>query len=217
MGDDCNERRGKSWDEEVWVQGVMAIMILVGAFLALKMISVRGGGIRRMQQNAVMQVSRQIGLAMFAYATDYHGTYPTGKSSTEVFQKLIDENYISDPSIFWIKEMPGKRKATSNRLKPENVCWDVTITVDGSSSDDVPVVFLTGYKVIYAPGAPAVPLFMSSKGRLPGMAVGYKSNSVKFIREASSPAGIIPGFIPSSFAAGGKTYQQLTPDGPMPP
>ena len=47
------------------------------------------------------------------------------KTSTEVFQKLLDEKYIADPSIFFLA-MPGKVKATSQTLTADNVCFDVT-------------------------------------------------------------------------------------------
>ena len=40
-------------------------------------------------QSSIMQTSRTIALALHQYAADHNGRYPDGKSSTEVFQKLM--------------------------------------------------------------------------------------------------------------------------------
>jgi hypothetical protein len=116
------------------------------------------GGIKKDVSNAAMQTAHALGLAMFSYANDHDGQYPNGKSSTEVFQKLIDGQYVNDSSIFYVP-MSGKMKSVpKQKLKPENVSFDVTTGADLHSSDKLPLVFLTGYKVDYAPGTPAVPV-----------------------------------------------------------
>jgi len=175
--------------------------------------------------------SRTIGLALFQYSADHDGKYPEGKSSTEVFQKL--GAYISDPNVFYLP-MPGKIRSysTTDKLKPENVCWDVTCCLDSQSPDQVPVVFLTGYRVSYKAGASATPL---KKGPITfddtirswsdwwhGIyypigytAVTWKGNNSSAIK--ASPDGTIPSFIPADFDPRGKTYHQLTPDGELPP
>ena len=114
--------------------------------------------------NLTMMASIPIGQCMFSYAEDHNGAYPMGKSSTEVFQKLIDEGYVNDPAIFWSEwlKVPGKTKPTSNTLKPENVCWDVTVPVGAHSDDSLPLVFLTGYRIDYVPHGKATPLFSGS-------------------------------------------------------
>ncbi|MCE0498282.1 MAG: hypothetical protein LV481_10095 [Methylacidiphilales bacterium] len=172
--------------------------------------------LKKALQSQKMQTSHAIALVMFQYANDHNGNYPDGKSSTEVFQKLIDGGYITDPLIFYV-QMTGKTKPTSLRLKPENVCWDVTSTPDGSTSDELPLVFLTGYKVNYVPGGAAVPLM---KPEYQGIAVCYKSNNASFVVAPSStavnPDGSIPNFVPADFNPQGKTYRQLTPDGVLP-
>ena len=102
--------------------------------------------------SSAMTTARQIGLMMVAYAND-NGAYPDGKSSTEVFQKLLDGrykwhagNYCVDPTIFYIG-LPGKTKPVmGQKLKPENVCWDVTSGVDPRDPDRLPIVFLTATK-----------------------------------------------------------------------
>src|ERR1700722_364866 len=103
---------------------VISILILIGlvvlGFVYLPSFLTPISSNKQAPHNAMMQTSRQIGQMMFSYATDHGNVYPTGKSSTEVFQKLIDEDYCTDPEIFYL-EMPGKVKPTSTKLKPKNV------------------------------------------------------------------------------------------------
>ena len=179
-----------------------------------------------------MQRAREVNLLLFSYANDYDGQYPTGKSSTEIFQKLIDEKYAVDPSVFYLP-LPGKvPPVDGEKLKPENVGFDVTSGVVADSSDQIPVAFETGYKITYAPGAAAVPLSATAaqggfsrtwtqwwNGEKPlspsaGIAVGYKSNSAMFIK--ANADGAAPNFISPEFKPDGRTYQQLTPDGVAP-
>ena len=110
------------------------------------------------RHNTWLQTGRRIGQLMFAYSTDHNDDYPDGNSSIEVFQKLLDGGYCTDPNIFFIP-LPGKTKPVAGqKLKPENVCWDVTSGVDAHSPDGLPLVFMTGYKVTYTPGTSAVPI-----------------------------------------------------------
>ena len=185
------------------------------------------------QQGAWMQNSRTIELAMFQYATDHGGNYPDGKSSTEVFQKLLDGKYLNDPSLFYIP-LPGKTKPVEGQpLKPENVSWDVTSGVDSNTPDELPVIFMTDYQVTYAPGGVAVPLVKPHPdfGDLPrtwaewwhgapeprhhpdpGIAVAYKGGSAR-VCHFTDPDGTIHDFVPSNFDPKGRVYHQLTPDG----
>ena len=164
-----------------------------------------------------MQYAHAIGLAMFSYANDNNGKYPTGHSSTEVFQKLIDGGYISDPSILYLSDsqFAGKSPATSNRLKPENVCWDVTVPVDSVQSDvALPLVFSTGYKIEYVPNGRAVPLPNKVSDFF---AVFYVNNSATIspTNASSDASGVGPNVISATFDAKGVQYVQLTPDGPL--
>ena len=191
-------------------------------------------GIRYAAHNAWMQTAHQIGVCMFAYSNDNNQNYPDGNSSTEVFQKLLDGGYVTDPTIFYIP-LSGKIKPVAGqKLKPENVCWDVTSGVDSSAPDRLPLVFMTGYKVTYAPGGSAVqirkpypPLTRTwtqwwdnepAPADWPGIAVYYKGNNAMFLHLSNSenPDGTIPNFVKPDFDAKGKTYRQLTPDGPLP-
>jgi len=200
------------------------------------------GGIKHAWGSVSLQAAHEIGIAMYSYSNDNDLKYPDGKSSTEVFQKLMDGGYVTDPNLFYIP-MPGKtRPAPGQKLKPENVSWDVTGGADASSSPDgLPIVFMTGYKVSYTPGGAAVPLvkpyprfgwedsnqtwFDWLMGRHTihwsdsgGIAVFYKSNMAKFmILEMSGDSnGTVPNFVPPDFKPDGKTYRQLTPDGVLP-
>jgi len=170
---------------------------------------------------------------LFAYSYDHNGKYPEGKTSTEVFQKLIDGGYVSlDPDarseapgldIFYFP-MPGKVKPTSTTLKPENVCLDVTCCVDESSPDQIPLVFVTGYKVTYETGASALPEdwpartwwgWLTAEDYPRGFLVtSYKSNNTVVLK--ATPDGSIPNFIPSPFIGSLTGYHQLTPDGKTP-
>lgn len=167
-------------------------------------------------QNRRTQAARAIELALFSYANDHGEKYPTGKSSTEVFQQLIDQDYAEDPQIFYFP-MPGKIKPLSTMLKPENVCFDVTNGVLPDDPDSIPLVFSTGYRIDYVRGGKAHPLQNGDPG---GLAVAFKSNSAAFL---SNQPGGVPLFPPapndnadSNFDPKGRTYQQLTPDGPLP-
>lgn len=184
------------------VIGLPIIAILAG--IALGPIT---NGIKKAKESMGMQVARSLELAMFQYGVDHNGEYPTGSTSTEVFQKLIDEKYISDPGIFYL-DMPGKVRATSKTLKPENVCFDVTSGINGQTSDFIPVVFSTGYTVTYAPEAAATRNSASSSP-FAGIAVAYKNTSARFIK--AQPDGDIPAFISPQFDSGTGSYKQLEP------
>ena len=170
---------------------------------------------------------------MFSYANDHDGQYPEGKSSTEVFQQLLDEKYVSDPAIFFLK-MPGKIKADlGQKLKPENVCFDVITPVDNRTPDTMPILFSTGYRIDLTPGGAAVPRQMYSgwtesprplspeweRGR-EGIAVAYKNNGSRFVHlqpaDPTHPQGSIPGFVPEDVDFQGRVYRQLTPEGALP-
>ena len=197
-----------------WLGAVLIIFVIV-------VIPIIGAKHERLSphQSPGLQEVQAIGLAMYSYAQDHNGAYPVGKSSTEVFQKLIDGGYVTDPTIFFLEllKIPGKSKATSNSLKPENVCWDVTIPVDATSSDYLPLVFSTGYRVKYLPGGEAIPLFSDTDGRLAAIVVFYSGMNATWVMNENLSFGDLPNFINSNFDPKGKTYIQLTPDGPLSP
>jgi len=121
-------------------------------------------GIKKAKEAAALQESHAIGFAMFAYANDHNGHYPDAgeapasgsvltlgnvssgaTTSTEVFQKLLDEKYVTDPAIFYFT-MPGKTRPVAGiRLTADNVCFDVTAGLTTSSPSGIPLVYPTGY------------------------------------------------------------------------
>jgi hypothetical protein len=163
-----------------------------------------------------------------------NGKYPDGNSSTEVFQKLLDDHFLRDPSVFYVP-FPGKTKAASGQpLKPENVSRDFTsCPVQGLNDfSTFPLVFFTSCKVNYVPDGSAVALASSFPSfhddhltwlqewnhDVPPFEEGYlltvypRGGGEGFKAEAD---GTIPHFISPDFNAHGKTYRQLTPDGEL--
>jgi hypothetical protein len=207
-----------------WVIVIFFIMILVG--VALGPVTGPHGGFRAATHNVAMQQCRQIGLCLHQYSIDHGGHYPEAKTSTEIFQQLIDQKYVSDPQLFYIGYfgIPGKVIPQSDHLSAENVCYDVTCCVDSSSPDNLPVVFLTGFKVNYQAGAKAIPTGQSEPvvkrtwsqwwngtpdNPRKGIAVSNKDSSARWIR--ADEDGAVSNFIPADFDPKGKTYRQLTP------
>jgi len=210
-----------------WI--ALAFLFLIFAGVALGPIN----GNRHFRAAQGIQTAHTLALAMFAYANDHDGQYPEGTSSTEVFQQLLDGSYVSDPAIFFLK-MPGKIKAEpKQRLKPENVCFDVITPVDNRTPDTMPILFSTGYRIDLTPGGAAVPRQMYSgwtesprplspewdRGN-EGIAVACKNNGSRFVRlqpaDPTHPQGSIPGFIPEDLDFHGQVYHQLTPEGVLP-
>jgi type II secretory pathway pseudopilin PulG len=202
-------------------------------FLVCGLLSPAGGGLGKARESAAMQTTRTIALAMFQYAND-NGSYPDGKSSTEVFQKLVDGNYISDPAILYVP-MPGKTKDLAGaRLQPRNVCYDITSGIQMNSPDGLPIVFLTGFRIDYRPGGTAVSLvrpfpgihhgssswWQSINGGNPfeptsGLPVAYMNNNAYFRNGEIGPdgMGVVRNVLPPDFNANGQIYRQLTPEG----
>ncbi len=131
-------------------------------------------------------------------------------TSTEVFQKLLDGKYITDPSVFFIIGMPGKVKAAPGaRLTAENVCFDVTSGATNDSSGKLPLVFTTGYEVDYTNGGTIMPRLSGPASPFPGIAVGYRDGSARFL--PFTLATTTTQIIPQGTELGGDTYWQLKP------
>jgi hypothetical protein len=191
-------------------------------------------GIESIKEANKMADARDLGLTLFNYSEDHDGQYPEGKNSTEVFQKLLDGGYLVnddgsaklDLGVLYYP-MPGKVKAAAGTkvLKPENICWDVTCCISKDDSEELPLLYLTGYKITYKPGGSAIPLPHPPRTWLEWLhgkqypdkfiVATYKNNSSKHFK--AMPDGTIPDFISIFFSDEGKTYHQLTPDGELPP
>src|SRR6187402_3640935 len=78
----------------------LLVIIAVMAFIGGVVFAPMGTGIKRAPQSAAMQTCHTLGLALFQFANDHDNRLPEGKSSTEIFQQLIDGKYVSDPRIF---------------------------------------------------------------------------------------------------------------------
>jgi len=210
-------------------KGCFAFLLSIIALMFLIALLPREG-LGTAAQNKALNQSRSIVIALFNYSKDHGGAYPQGKNSTEVFQKLIDEGYITDLSLFYVP-MHGKVSSAvdAKKLKPENNCWDMTCCLDSNSPDSTPLVFLTGYKITYQAGASAVPLDSLHDNMTRSwsdwwngihypvgfLEVSYKSNSALSLR--ANDDGTVPNFIPADFDPKGRTYRQLTPDGELRP
>ncbi len=187
---------------------------------------------------------------MLNYAAHHNGQFPEGKNSTEVFQQIIDFGYVDpmdgkithDPGIFYVPMIGKTEPVAGQKLKPKNVSWDITSGVDSNAPDTVPLVFLTGYKITYAPGGTAVPIIKpfppytrdsihllngaANPKSNPGIAVCYKSGTATFRHlyytetsnsDITNPPDTIPNFIPTDFDSKGIKYRQLTPEGELLP
>ena len=206
-------------------KGCFLILLLFVALSVVILWVPNGGTPRGPASKAVFQC-REIGLALVKYASDHGGRFPEGHSSTEVFQKLIDDHDVDDPALFFYP-LAGKVKPGTNTLKPENVGWDVTCCVDADSPDSLPLVFITGYKVDYMAGAGVHLLkketsftwtdWWNAKAvRLYFVAVFYKNFSARALMSPDN-SGLFPGFIPADFDSKEEIYRQLTPDGELKP
>ena len=175
-----------------------------------------------------------IALALRSYANDNDLRLPGSANSTEIFQKLVEGGYVIDNQVFYIP-LPGKIKPViGQKLKPENVCFDMTTGVDFREvPEGLPIVFMTGYKVTYIAGSSAVPIikpypnfgaefptwwaWWHSIPQEPGIVSADINSNSKFLKLETGANGerFIPNFIPPGFDTKGKTYCQLTPDGPL--
>ena len=175
-------------------------------------------------KGALRMTAQTIGRCLFQYSLDHNGHYPEGRTSTEVFQHLMNEKYFTDPSIF-SANIPGKVSSENGQLTSANVGWDVTCCVDSVAPDGLPVVFLTGYKVSYQAGTRAIPLHQvppppprtwyewvyGEPDRKPFIAVCYAGNAATTKVIEAEEDGSFRNFIPVDFDPKGKTYRQLTP------
>jgi hypothetical protein len=162
-------------------------------------------GLREARMMSGLQGAHALGLALYAYAQDHKGHYPEGKTSTEVFQKLMDGGYVTDPSIFYLR-MSGKTLATGKVLRPENVCWDFTAGTQPNDPSNVPLLYSTGCKVDYAPGKKVRVPENSPYGSI-GMAAFYANETAGFITTQDGEAQLFG----QEYDPKGKSYVQLTP------
>lgn len=160
--------------------------------------------------------------AMSLYLLTHHGQYPPAKSSTEIFQKLLDAHVVENPDALYFP-MPGKVPAgkEATRLLPENVCWDI-IVPDGPPDWKANLMMVsTGVRVTYSPG-PSVILrpdmhWLETEGSPYRVFVYYTAENgdggVRLFKTGTT----VEQLSLTDRALSGKTYHQLTPDGELAP
>lgn len=160
------------------------------------------------ENRSSVQSLHALGLALYSYAQDHDLHYPDGKTSTEVFQKLVDGDYVTDPAIFYLP-MKGKTPAKDKVIKPENVCFDYTQGVQVAQPDDggyIPLIFTTGSHLDYSTGKVSS-LSEDSPYGTDGIAVFYANIRANFVLAADFADKFFgPGYDPK-----GKNYIQLMP------
>jgi len=138
--------------EMLMVAGILAV-------LAMFMVPAIHVGPVGSPQTRYLHDVRQVGILMMQYALDNGNQYPTGTTSTEVFQELIDTGYLeaeAAASMLYIEGMPGKVPYPgTGPLQPENVCYDVAAPATLSSHDGLPLIVSTGWELTFEAQAPA--------------------------------------------------------------
>jgi len=128
------------------VIGIIAIL----AGVALGPIT---NGIKQSQHNTSMQTGRQIGQMCFSSFTDNNQTYPAGANGFNIANSLINANYASDPSVFFVSgqdsgtmfayTMPagGVAAMTVNSCSWSFTTLGASTGVTSSASDLTPLVY----------------------------------------------------------------------------
>jgi hypothetical protein len=197
------------WKFPGWLTALVAMAVavcIVLAFIAPPPASEPSVADQPSASDRAREIVREIESALENYAVAHSGRYPEGKSSTEVFQKLLDEHFVKDPRLFYL-EMSGKAVAGPGALAPDNVAFDVT----------VPVVFSTGYRIEYKPGGQAVPLPGHARPDAfdQGILVAYPGHKAFYRIGDKSAGGAVKEVVPSQAQIGAGPFTQLTPDGPL--
>jgi hypothetical protein len=154
------------------------VVLMIGAILVGVALGPTGGGMPRSYARGCHSIrqTRLIYQMLVDYETE-HGAFPAGRTSTEIFQALVNANNLAssgktfedlagpmeqdekvhDTAIFYV-DLPGKVLATSPKLNSENVCFDLTAPMSSTPVTGLPVVFVTGYKVNYIANGAATPI-----------------------------------------------------------
>lgn len=154
----------------VHIIGIFALVTLV---LGLSQILLNSGPHRPIngQEAWRLDMLRQLGEAMSAYAHDHQGSYPTGESSVEVFNQLIAGGYLQDyrlamydgvdkGSMLGVVSETGKEVAADpekTRLTASQVSWDATANARADDPAGTPLLYSTGFEVAYQPGTRPTP------------------------------------------------------------
>jgi hypothetical protein len=132
-------------------------MIIFGTLLGLT-IPHSIVGLVRQPENASPARAHNLAIASFSYAEDNNGCYPTGKTSTEIFQQLYNGKYLTQPGdVFLIEHSDKTSGRTLAQADPAihlnglNVSWDYTTRartgLTGDDPGDTPLLFSCVAKV----------------------------------------------------------------------
>jgi len=220
-----SSRGGFTLVELLVVIGIIAIL----AGVALGPIT---RGIKQAQESASMQTCRQIGLMEFAYSNDNNQTYPyaaaaAGGSET-IENLLLNGNYATDPTVFYIKSTPGSAvpiaAASGVFTETTGMCsYDFMVNSTGSTglsstaADGTPLCELTGATYTMATTGPITATVTNTKTAFgnDGIAVTYKSNNAVFLKcqaSTATTATSIQPIVNSSYTdPNGGAYKLTTP------
>jgi len=154
-----------------------------------------------------------IRFALLEYAQKHKGLFPGGKSSTDVFEQLIEDHDLEAHFVYF--DLPGKREFVGGALSPANVCYDFTQGTNLKSPEWIPIIIPTGFRINYATGEASIIASNAIKNDF--INVGYIANIrswnlnlAPFISIRKHQIFIMPGKPVTEDAS---QYQQLTPDG----
>jgi prepilin-type N-terminal cleavage/methylation domain-containing protein len=211
---------------------LVELLVVIGiiAILAGVALGPITNGIKKAQESGAMQTCRTLALAEFQYQNDQNGSYPDGTSAGDVGTALINGNYISDPSIFYIaadKTASGtlKKAATTTTFVAANSSFDFSGTgtvggtgVGSSAPDQLPLVWDEGDAgcTLVTGGCYITKTAATGVFGADGKAVAYHSNNAFFRTPAAvtdpsgKPAANQITFVDQSFTVPtGVTYAVL--------
>ncbi len=142
--------------------------------------------------------AHNLAVALFQYSTDNNGVYPNGASSTEVFQKLYDGNYLVDPANLLLSKLDRSyvSAAPPVHLPAHYPCWD-TVTagnrpLDSTDSTNTPLVISTGLgPYAFQSGTNAVVIAHPDNCAWgnDGVTISYLDTSSRFVRATGVTGG----------------------------
>jgi prepilin-type N-terminal cleavage/methylation domain-containing protein len=216
-------RGGFTLVELLVVIGIIAIL----AGVALGPIT---RGIAKAQQNAAVQQSHAIGLAMFAFANDNNQLYPdlsnpnpnssSGSDASKVAWALINGSYVADPGQFWISGGKATKYAgsTATSIGKTNISFDFAGAANGAGLSTTAYPFLplfwnssalATYPTVTVGSAIVFPTPSSSSAfQTTGMAIFFCDEHAAFITTSSGSvtavsAGSVTGSVTPSVLTGG--------------
>jgi hypothetical protein len=182
------------------VAGLLFVLILAAIFFDPIFKAERDYTDRERQDIAAVN---RIAVMLHNYAAHHGGQYPDGATSTEVFQKLLDEGLCKDPEDFYFP-LPGKVKAASGtNLKAENVSFDVIGGITANDPPGMPLVFITGYELVFTTSGP-IGVMMN-----PDQGLEANHPSPRAVAYLGHKAAV--DYVPPAVNTAGKAYHQLKP------